>query len=156
MDLSVGDAASNLLELEFGPNLFWQGPLLLLLVFIASGAGHALAERILPSRDDRVRASREAGSETLDAILAFQNALDARIAINGDDPVGEAAILRLRAALFVAAAKTGTETIRDQVRTYATTGARWAVGRPTVLEVQVTKAFEDALSEVAKFMKKNR
>jgi len=156
MILSATDAASNLLELEFGPNLFWQGPLLLFFVVLASGTGHVLAERVLPSRDDRVRASREAGSETLNAILAFQIALDARVAIVGDDPSGEATILRLRAALFVAAAKTGKETIRDHVRVYATTGARWAVGRPTVLEVQVTKAFEDTLLEVAKFMRKNK
>lgn len=156
MIVPEGASLSPIQQLEFGPDLIWQAPLLALLIFLASSMGTVFAERLVPSRGDRVKASRASGTETLDAVLAFQIALDSRNATVGDDPVADAKILALRAALLVAAAKSGSESLRAKVRSYATLGTKWAIGTPTVLEVQVVTAFEELLAEVAKFMRKNR
>jgi hypothetical protein len=154
----LADTASTVAELQFGPDLWWQAPLLLIIVLIGSSAGSVLAERFLPSRSERVKALREGGTETLDALQVFHEAIyrqNAKTTATDDETIN---LVKLGSAVLVGAAKTGDAEIRKAVGDYTFKGRNWAVHRPgpTFASFAVEKSYEDALTVIADFMRKNR
>lgn len=145
-------------QLEFGPELFWQVPLIALLVFIVSSAGSIVVERYLPSRNDRARQAREAGIETLNAVHRLHDEFHIR-SFSPDEASSEDDLVKLAslsAGVEIAVAKTGDDAFRSACREYITLGRRWAIGDETVTQEAAMTRFRAALDKGTTFMRANR
>ncbi|WP_144805033.1 hypothetical protein [Curtobacterium sp. BH-2-1-1] len=154
----LADPASTVAQLQFGPDLWWQAPLLALLILLGSGAGSVLAERVLPSRAERAKTLRTGATETLDAVQAFHEEIYRQNALpltTDDDAV---ALIRLGSKALIGAAKTGDDGVRAAVKEYVLIGRKWAVNTPgpKYSAVAVERHYDYTLTTIAKFMRKHR